>query len=118
VLDGTTMRAVLAASRDEGLAFEDAWFRALRQLVPPPGCPDEVVAEHLADKALWREMKPHWRAAYERRRVEAQALADGLAHAHRRLADLLLADGELEREIEEELGRVEQAEGRQQAAAA
>lgn len=117
--DAATVRAVLAECKAEGLPFEEAWFRALRQIVPPPGSPAEVVREHREDKALFRETKPHWRAAYEGRRdADAMALEDGLANARRRLQDMLLADGELERELEEELARVEQARVRGRGVAA
>lgn len=86
------MRIVLVESRREGLTFEEAWFRALRQLVPPPGCPAGVRAEHESDKRLWREVKEHWRAAYEGREPGADGLARGMADARRRLRDVLEAD--------------------------
>lgn len=99
-MESSTVRIVLAESKRAGLTFEEAWFRALRQIVPPPGCPPDVRAEHESDKALWREAKEHWRAAYEGRAPDPEHLAVGMADARRRLRDVLLADA---RRADEEL---------------
>jgi hypothetical protein len=101
-VDSATVRIVLDKSRCEGLTFVEAWFRAQRQLVPPPGCPPEVRAEHKADKRLWREVKEHFRAAYEGREPDAAGLAAGMADARRRLRDLLLSEEERAREAAED----------------
>lgn len=105
-----TVRIVLSQARAEGLPFEEAWFRALRQIVPPPGSPPELVALHREDRALWRETKAHWRAAYEGEAdADDQGLKEGLIHARRRLRDLLLADGEDRRELEDAARRLVRA---------
>lgn len=91
-MESATVRIVLAESKRAGLSFEEAWYRALRQLVPPPGCPPDRRAAHDADKPLWREVKEHWRAIYEGRPLDDAGLAEGLADARRRLRDVFNAD--------------------------
>jgi hypothetical protein len=88
------VRIVLTESKRKGTPFEQAWYSALRSLVPPTDCAESVRAEHDELKAIFRESKAYWRSAYEGRSPTQAELEDGMRHAHRRLRDLLLSEEE------------------------
>lgn len=83
------VRVVLAKGREHGEPFEHAWITALRYLEPPRDAAPAVMADYRDTKAVLREAKPYFLAAYELRAPTPDELADGLAHADRRLRDLV-----------------------------
>jgi len=69
------VRIVLRTERERGgtradgrplIPFDQAWYRALRQILPPEECPDELRADYEDTREMLTDTKPWWRAAYDR----------------------------------------------------
>lgn len=84
--------SVLMFSRERGRDFEAAWFNAVRAIMPPRTCGPELRADRTETLGLLREVKPHFRAAYERREPKRLELTKAERLANRRLNRLLSAE--------------------------
>jgi hypothetical protein len=81
--------AILALGRRGGSSFEAAWFSALRAIRPPRSCGPPLRSAADETLVLLREVKPHFRAAYERRVPTRAELGKADRLANRRLNRLL-----------------------------
>lgn len=82
---------VLVEARKRGVAFEDAWFNALRSISPPRTCHPKLRVRIDENRALIHEVKPLFRAAYERRELSELERRSLLDADRRRLRDLRIA---------------------------
>lgn len=67
MLPAEEIRVVLAESREQGLDFFAAWLKALRALDIADSAPLAVQAEVAETRAILREVRPYFQAAYENR---------------------------------------------------
>lgn len=85
------VRFVLAEGRRRRLSFEDAWFRALRSISPPRTCHPRLRVRIDENRALIHEVKPLFRAAYERRDLSELERRQLVSASERRLRELAVA---------------------------
>lgn len=82
---------VLVEARRRDVAFEDAWFNALRSISPPRTCPPRLRERIDENRGLIHEVKPLFRAAYENRELSELERRQLLDADRRRLRDLRVA---------------------------